>query len=122
MSFQKKKSIINWIIASIFIGFAVIQWNDPDPIMWICLYGAMALMIILKQMEYQVKMIFAIFALAFLAYGLYLFPSLMKWIQSGMPSLAGEMKAETPEIEDMRELGGVVILFVTALVYWLRWK
>jgi len=114
--------MLNWIMVSLFIVFAAIQWNDPDPLKWMCLYGAMAIFIILYQLEYQIKSLFAISAIIFLVYGLFLFPSLLQWIQSGMPSLAGEMKAESPEIEDMRELGGVIIVFLTSVFYWVKSK
>ena len=119
---MKKKSMINWIIAGIFILFAAFQWNDPDPFLWIGFYGALALMIILHQLGFNMQTFFGISAALVLAYGLYLFPSCLRWVQAGMPSLTGEMQAGTPEIEAMRELGGVLIVFVATFIYWRTYK
>lgn len=114
------KSLINWLLAGVFFLFAIVQWNDPDPWKWIILYSIIAILIVLYQLGFKTKSIFGIVALLFLGYGLYLSPSVFAWIQNGMPSLMQEMKAETPEIENMRELGGVLICFITAAVYWRK--
>jgi hypothetical protein len=31
------------LLALAFVGFAALQWNDPDPLRWMALYGAAAL-------------------------------------------------------------------------------
>ncbi|HYI78522.1 MAG TPA: transmembrane 220 family protein, partial [Chryseolinea sp.] len=34
--------IVNFILAVLFLLFAFVQINDPDPVIWILIYGAMA--------------------------------------------------------------------------------
>ncbi len=35
------------VFALVFAAFAALQWNDPDPLTWISLYGAAALLCLL---------------------------------------------------------------------------
>lgn len=34
---------ILWLLFAVFIAFAAVQYNDPDPWVWISVYGLMAL-------------------------------------------------------------------------------
>ncbi|HLP29427.1 MAG TPA: transmembrane 220 family protein [Candidatus Didemnitutus sp.] len=40
--------VISWIMAAIFLGFTVVQFNDVDALIWIAAYGACALLSILR--------------------------------------------------------------------------
>ena len=35
--------IVNILLAIMFLAFTYLQFNDPDPVIWILIYGAMAL-------------------------------------------------------------------------------
>jgi hypothetical protein len=32
--------IVNWIMCALFVVAAVVQFNDPDPLLWVAIYGA----------------------------------------------------------------------------------
>ena len=38
------ENFIRFVIATLFTFFAFIQWNDPDPILWMVNYGIAAVM------------------------------------------------------------------------------
>jgi hypothetical protein len=44
--------ILNSILAIMFLAFAFVQINDPDPVVWILIYGAMATLAIMAIFQY----------------------------------------------------------------------
>jgi len=100
----------------LFALFAYFQWNDPDGIRWILIYGFVAVIMALTFYKVQVRG-FIIIGIAGYTMGiLYLLPDFIVWIDSGMPSIAGEMKAGSPFIEVIREFLGLVLCLL-ALTY-----
>jgi hypothetical protein len=57
-------------------------------------------------------------AILSLAGALYLLPDFFYWIKLGMPTITGQMKAESPHIELMREFLGFVISGLTYFFYY----
>ena len=31
---------LNWVMCALFLLSVVVQWNDPDPVRWMAIYGA----------------------------------------------------------------------------------
>lgn len=31
---------LNWVMCALFLLAVVVQWNDPDPLLWVAIYGA----------------------------------------------------------------------------------
>lgn len=31
--------VLNWIMCALFLLSAAVQWNDPDPVRWMAIYG-----------------------------------------------------------------------------------
>lgn len=103
----------------IMILFAGVQFNDPDPLIWVAAYGAVALVGIFKLFGKGNVWVNRVLILAFVvAIGFYV-PHLIHWIKDGMPSIVDEMKAETPYVELVREGGGLIcgLLCLLYLVY-----
>ena len=100
----------------LFLVFAAVQMNDPDPFGWMAIYIAAAIIAILGFFErYYIPFIGATL-LAALLWLLGLIPEIWQWIQAGMPNIAKEMKAESPHIEYTREFLG--LLLIVLVVYW----
>ena len=36
-------NLINWIVCVVFLLFAFVQLNDPDPYVWVAIYGLIAI-------------------------------------------------------------------------------
>ena len=111
------KKLIDISVAIVFILFAVVHWNDPDPWIWIVMYLCVAAIPIMKLLRKRIKY-FEYGLLVILAIGLasYL-PSIYQWLQDGMPSITSEMKADTPYVEWVREALGLLISVVVTGVY-----
>jgi len=113
--------ILNFFISLVFVLFAGWQYNDPDPFIWVPIYGFVALEYGLaafnKRLPYRVLLagtvLLTIFMLTYI-------PDLFRWIQMGEPSIVESMQAERPWVELTRE-GFGLMLCVTFLV-WRLWK
>jgi hypothetical protein len=112
--------IFNILFAILFLISAVLQYNDPDPYLWIpiYLYGVIICWQAFHNKYYPVACIFGI--VVFTAYAVYLFfteDGVLDWIQEhNAENIAGTMKASTPWIEDTREFFGLVILIIVLAI------
>jgi len=107
--------ITNSILAFLFLTFAVVQYNDPDPWLWIAAYLFVALLFVLQIFQRLVRPLLLISIIAFALWGMTFIPDFMDWIDKGAPSIASEMKATEPHIELVREFGGLLICLVGLL-------
>ena len=112
--------IFNILFCVLFLIFAGLQYNDPDPYIWIpiYLYGAILCWLAFRNQYYPKAYVAGI--IIFAGYALYFFfteNGVLDWIQKhNAENIAASMKASTPWIEDTREFFGLVILIVVLLV------
>ena len=111
--------IFNIVLSILFILFAVVQLNDPDPFIWVILYLYIALMTGFAVFnKYYPNAIW--FGLAFCLFKLIrLLPDFISWVRQGMPSIVETMKTEVPHVELAREFLGLT-LCVGVLIYLKR--
>jgi hypothetical protein len=115
-----RMKIAYWTLSAVFALFAIVQWNDPDPIGWILPYGAVAVHFAMAALE-KMNRFAAWFTLAAAAmWAATLFPDFMNWIRMGEPSIVGSMKVEEPWIELTREFLGLVLAALAC--GFLLWK
>ncbi len=115
-------AIINGILCSLFLLFLGLQYNDPDPHLWMPIYGFVAGVCGLAALKKYNKMLI-LSGLSILSfYTLFYIPDFIDWIKMGMPSLVETMKAEKSYIELAREFGGLVICDVVLFWQYLRTK
>lgn len=116
----------NIIFIVLFILFAALQYNDPDPYIWmpIYLYAAFLCYKAIKK-SYQ-PLLYIIGLTVYGAYALYLFfdkTGVLDWAgEHGAENIVQTMKAEKPWIEETREFGGLLIVMIVLLInmFWLR--
>ncbi len=110
----------NIIFCILFIISAGLQYNDPDPYIWvpIYLYGAFLCFKAYKGIYYPKAYLAGI--IVFLIYGVFLFfdkYGVLSWISDHhAENIAGSMKASAPWIEETREFFGLLILVVVLLI------
>ena len=109
--------IIN-VFLSIMIGYFVyVNLNDPDPILWVMIYGVVGLVLLLRvfnlfhrQGTFILMVVIGIYSMTYLPY-------VLDWLRSNYHGeLFGEMVETKPYIEGTREFGGLLIANLT-LVY-----
>ena len=111
--------VFNLILAALFTVFAIVQYNDPDPWLWIAIYLFMAVISGMAAFGKYQKMVIGLGLGFCLGYLVLLLPDFVDWLTSGAESIIGSMKAEKPHIELTREFLGLVFCLVT-LFFHLR--
>ena len=111
--------VTNIILTLLFGLFAIFQFNDVDPWIWITLYGFVAVVSGFAIFgRYNVPIIIIGMVISLIGLGI-LLPEIINWINLGMPNIAGSMKAETAYVEFTREFFGLVIV-LSAFLYHFR--
>ena len=114
--------ITNWILSVLFLVFAVVQLNDPDPLKWTILYGGVAVISAMAALgKYNRYLLLAALSVC-LIWLITLIPDIADWVKRGMPSIVGSMKAETPYVELAREFFGVVVCGLALGWHWFSAK
>ena len=112
--------IFNIIFCILFVFSAALQYNDPDPYVWmpIYMYGAVFCWLAARNKFYPAAYLtgVAVFSL----YAIYKFVEkngVWDWAtEHNAENIAGTMKASTPWIEDTREFFGLAILIAVLLI------
>jgi len=108
--------IFNLIFCSVFIFFAALQYNDPDPYVWIpiYMYSAVLCWLAFRNKFFPKAYLAGIIIYSVYAIGLFLWKNgVWDWMtQHHAEDIASTMKAEKPWIEETREFFGLVILIV----------
>jgi len=115
--------IVNFVLAVMFLIFAFLQLNDSnDVIIWILIYGIMAVTCVLAAFEfYSSKAIIALLVIYFI-YSLTYWSGVMEWLDSPDRSLLFDdiAKMQYPYIEAAREFLGLWICIAVLGLYLYR--
>jgi hypothetical protein len=117
---------LNIVFIVLFVFSAALQYNDPDPYVWmpIYLYGAYLCYQAIKN-RYR-PALYILGLLVYSSYGIYLFfdkTGVLDWLgEHKGENIMQTMKATKPYIEETREFFGLMILIFALLVnmLWLR--
>ena len=114
--------VTNLILAAMFLLFAFVQINDPDPLLWIAIYGSMAIVSIMAAFRYYIKPLLWILLAGFIVYMVILWPGLNEWLrQEDKGVLFDEgMKMQFPYIEESREFLGLLICVIVLVMNIIR--
>ena len=114
--------IAHYLLAGLFLLFAVVQYKDPDPWLWIGIYVVVAA---LSVAGWYARTFWAVGVVltGLLIYAAFYVPDLLSWINGGMPSIASEMKTDQPHIELVREFFGLLIsIAALGFLFWHQWR
>jgi hypothetical protein len=108
--------------ALMFMAFAALQVNDPDPVLWILIYGIMAVVSVMGIFDYYNRKLLIGLAVLFSVYMIILFPGVSVWFQQDDKSVLFDdvMKMEHLYIEESREFLGLFICLVVLATYFFR--
>jgi hypothetical protein len=115
----------NIFFSVVFTLFAVVQYNDPDPYLWVPIYLYPALLCFLKFIQKPIPTL-AYWA-GFLVFGVYaiykMFDTngIIDWVQfHNASNIASTMKAEKPWIEESREFFGLLIILIVLGINYIK--
>lgn len=100
--------------------FAAVQYNDPDPYVWMPIYMYTAVLCWLAFRGKYFPRAYLLGIAVYTAYAIYKFfdeYGVLDWIRKyNAENIASTMKAEKPWIEETREFFGLVILIAVLLI------
>jgi hypothetical protein len=114
--------VVNLVLAVMFLAFAFLQINDPDPILWILIYGSMAVICILAAFRIYSKIAIILLLGGFIGFSFVFIPGLKEWMaQENQSVLFDDLaKMEHPYIEESREFLGLMICVVVLVIQLVR--
>ena len=114
--------VFNLLLAAMFVVFAFVQVNDPDPVVWILIYGAMAVTCILAAFSRYYPVLLIVLLVAYVAYSVVFFPGVAQWLQSEDKSMLFDdiAKMQYLYIEQSREFLGLLICVLVLVMHLVR--
>lgn len=118
--------IFNLVFCILFVISAGLQYNDPDPFLWIAIYlfGAFISYSAIRKQFYPSLTLLG--SILFSLYAIYLFfdkYGVLTWAtKHDAENIAESMKATKPWIEETREFFGLVILITVLLTNFLSFR
>jgi len=116
--------IFNYFFCFVFVVFAALQYNDPDPYIWIPIYMYAAILCFKAARNKFYPTAYWVGITVYGIYAIYKFfckDGVLDWIRVyHEQNIAETMKASTPWVEETREFFGLVILIVVLFINWIR--
>jgi hypothetical protein len=116
--------VFNLVWTGIFVLFALLQYNDPDPWLWMPIYGLAAWLCYRYARGSRPQQLSVLLVFCCIGYGVYLFmgaDGVFSWAtEHSRENLVQTMKATKPWIENTREFGGLLIIILVLGVNYLR--
>lgn len=111
--------VFNLVLAVLFVVFAFVQINDPDPVWWILTYGVMAVVCVLAAFGYYYLKLLTVILIVCIAYSLVFFSGVMEWVRSDDKALLFDdiAKMQHPYIEESREFLGLFICIAVLIMH-----
>lgn len=104
----------------VFTLFAAAQYNDPDPIRWIAIYGIAAVLSFAATRRALSPFLPAAHALVAVGWALVLLPSAL---ETSFGKMFGTVRMMSPEVEEGRETLGLLIAGTwTLALAWAMWR
>lgn len=102
------KKLFNYVLFVVFALFAIVQLNDPDPIIWFTIYAVVAIIPLVANFKKIPKSILIVFLIILFIYAGFHFTYLVDWLQTEhKEELFGEMVYDKPYLEGTREFLGL---------------
>jgi hypothetical protein len=114
--------VVNLILAVMFLAFAFLQINDPDPILWILIYGAMAVTCVLAAFRIYSRIAIILLLVGFLGFSIIYIPAMKEWMAQDDRSVLFDdlAKMEHLYIEESREFLGLMICVLVLIFQLVR--
>lgn len=99
---------VAWLMTALYLVSVALQYNDPDPIRWMLIYGAAAVAsAMLPLRRWAIPLSFLVAAAA-LVWAAILTPEI--WGRVGFSDMWLKMSEKGGAVEVEREIGGLVIV------------
>lgn len=116
--------ILNLLLAVVFLLFAFVQVNDPDPVVWILIYGLMAVACVMAAFQRYYPLAHVVLLVVYIAYSFVSVDGVIEWLQSDDKSMLFDdiAKMQYPYIEESREFLGLMICVVVLIMHLITYR
>lgn len=106
-------------LALLFLAFTVVQFNDPDPLLWIAIYGAMVAVCVMAALNKFYPKVMMVLGGLYLIYCGFLWSGVSQWFASDDKAMLFDdiAKMQYPYIEESREFLGLAICVMVLGIY-----
>ncbi len=114
--------VVNFLLAVMFLIFAFVQINDPDPLIWIAIYGAMAVFSVMAIFDFFPVRVIWVALVILVGYSFVYLDGVRAWMATENKSALFDdvAKMEHWYIEEAREFLGLLICVVVLAAYVVR--
>lgn len=114
--------IVNIVLALMFVSFVSVQFDDPDPLLWVLIYSNMVVICAWAAFWLPNRYWISLTGMAYLIYAIFLFPGAIDWFKSPDRSLLFDdlAKMQYPYIEETREFLGLLISLL--VLFWIGYR
>ena len=110
----------NFVAAALFAGFAALQFNDPDPVYWILVYGGTAMVAFAQGLGRHSRFWTGVCVGVVVVGIISAAPGFGDYLTSGDPgSILGDM-AGGDYVENSREFLGLALAFILLATYSIK--
>ncbi len=111
--------VLNLVLAAMFLVFAFVQVNDPDPVLWILIYGLMAVACILAAFRRHYPIAWILLIVLYGAYSFVYLSGVSEWFRSDDKAMLFDdlAKMQYPYIEESREFLGLMICIAVLIMH-----
>lgn len=110
---------LHFVFGALFLYIAYLQFNDPDPLYWILVYGGTAAVAVARGLGRFSEFATAVLLGAVAAGMIIASPSLVEFLMAGDLGAIGDMGSAS-YVEPTREFGGLLLAFLLLLYYLSR--
>jgi uncharacterized membrane protein len=104
------RRFLQLFLGVLFLAFAYLQVNDPDPFLWVVIYGAVGVVCLLAAIRGVNRRLILAFIAILLIYAVTLLPGFWTWLNtSDKQEIFGEMVYKKSYIEETREFLGLLM-------------
>ena len=115
--------LLHAFLTVLFITFALLQLNDPDPVLWVIAYSYIALLSLIASLGRHFLVPIIVGTVGCLAWAAVLLPGVISWLQNGAATeVFSSMTASKPYIEQTREFMGLLIILGTLVMHFFLWR
>lgn len=105
----------------LYVVFAALQWNDPDPVLWIGIYGVTAIIILMNVFGWHSKIVIGVLIAIGALYSLTYFGGVLDYFRANdLGAIGDEMHYDRPYIELTREFGGLWIALAGLILVYFK--
>lgn len=117
LELNKSRKIINIILFIVFILFAVVQLNDPDPFIWFSIYITVAAISLVANYKVIPKLLIYLLSFGIILYATKHFSYFSEWLEvNNKKELLGKMVYKKPYLEGTREFLGLLMAAAAILI------